>query len=77
MLLAAAEGELSSVKLEWNAGPSVCVVLASGGYPGAYETGKAIHGIEAAEAPGATVFHAGTRQGARRDSRPRAAAYWA
>ncbi len=64
VLLAAAEGELNSVKLEWNTGPSVCVVLASGGYPGAYETGKAIHGIEAAETLGAKVFHAGTRQGA-------------
>ena len=64
VLQAAAEGELNSVKLEWNTGPSVCVVLASGGYPGAYETGRAIHGIEAAEALGAKVFHAGTRQGA-------------
>jgi phosphoribosylamine--glycine ligase len=63
-LWAAANGELSSVKLEWRSGPSVCVVLASGGYPGAYETGKAIRGIEAAEACGATVFHAGTRMGA-------------
>ena len=37
--------------------------MASGGYPGAYETGVPIHGIEAAEAAGATVFHAGTRLG--------------
>ena len=64
VLLAAAEGRLDSVKLEWRAGPSVCVVMASGGYPGPYQTGKPIHGIEAAEAAGATVFHAGTRQGA-------------
>jgi phosphoribosylamine--glycine ligase len=42
----------------------VCVVLASGGYPGAYESGRAISGIESAEALGATVFHAGTRMGA-------------
>jgi phosphoribosylamine--glycine ligase len=63
-LMAAAMGELAGVKLEWRSGPSVCVVLASGGYPGAYETGKAIRGIEAAEATGATVFHAGTRMGA-------------
>jgi phosphoribosylamine--glycine ligase len=40
------------------------VVLASGGYPGAYETGKTIRGIEAAEATEATVFQAGTRMGA-------------
>jgi phosphoribosylamine--glycine ligase len=63
-LMAAASGELAGVKLEWRSGPSVCVVLASGGYPGAYETGKAIRGVEAAEATGATVFHAGTRMGA-------------
>jgi phosphoribosylamine--glycine ligase len=63
-LMAAATGELAGVKLEWRSGPSVCVVLASGGYPGAYETGKAIRGVDAAEATGATVFHAGTRMGA-------------
>lgn len=62
-LLAAAHGELASVKLEWHREPSVCVVLASGGYPGSYQTGKPIQGIPAAEAEGATVFHAGTRQG--------------
>jgi phosphoribosylamine---glycine ligase len=63
-LEAAATGELGSMKLEWHAGPSVCVVMASAGYPGAYEPGKPIHGIEAAEAAGAVVFHAGTRRGA-------------
>src|SRR5690349_22417701 len=42
VLLAAANGELGGVKLEWRPGPSVCVVLASGGYPGSYETGKGI-----------------------------------
>ena len=60
-LLAASEGRLAGHKLAWNAGPSVCVVLASAGYPGAYETGKEIRGIEMAEAKGATVFQAGTR----------------
>ncbi len=63
-LLAAATGSLAGVKLEWRLGPSLCVVLASGGYPGSYETGKPIHSVEAAEATGATVFHAGTRTGA-------------
>ena len=38
-------------------------LLASGGYPGSYRTGVSIHGIEDAEATGATVFHAGTRTG--------------
>ncbi len=62
-LLAAAEGNLASVQLEWRPGPSVCVVMASQGYPGQYATGRAIHGVEAAEAAGAKVFHAGTRFG--------------
>lgn len=62
VLMAAANRELAGVKLEWRSGPSVCVVLASGGYPGAYETGIPIGGITAAEAAGATVFHAGTRR---------------
>ena len=61
VLLAAAEGRLAGHSLEWRAGPSVCVVLASAGYPGAYETGKEICGVYAAERAGATVFHAGTR----------------
>ncbi len=62
-LLAAAEGKLASAKLDWRSGPSVCVVLASGGYPGDYQSGKRISGIEAAEAKGATVFQAGTKMG--------------
>jgi phosphoribosylamine--glycine ligase len=63
-LMAAAEGRIAGERLEWRSGPSVCVVLASAGYPGAYDTGKGIHGIEAAEATGATVFQAGTKTGA-------------
>jgi len=60
-LMAAAEGRLAGTKLDWQPGPSACVVMASGGYPGEYETGKPIAGVEAAEATGATVFQAGTR----------------
>jgi len=60
-LLAAAEGRLAGKTLDWSPGPSVCVVLASAGYPGKYETGKEIRGVEAAEAHGAVVFQAGTR----------------
>jgi len=63
LLFDAARGALPDKRLEWYPGPSVCVVLASGGYPGAFPAGKPILGIEAAEATGATVFHAGTRQG--------------
>jgi phosphoribosylamine---glycine ligase len=60
-LLAATERKLAGQKLAWNTGPSVCVVLASAGYPGTYETGKEICGVQLAEALGVTVFHAGTK----------------
>jgi phosphoribosylamine--glycine ligase len=60
-LLAAATGELAGGKLEWRPGPTVCVVLAAGGYPGTPQTGKLISGVDEAESTGATVFHAGTR----------------
>lgn len=53
-------GEFSS-NIRWKGGASVCVVLASGGYPGSYQKGKTITGIEEAEAKGAEVFHAGTQ----------------
>ena len=47
--------------LEWDPRPSVCVVMASEGYPGAYMKGKAIHGLDdAAVVPDSKVFHAGT-----------------
>jgi phosphoribosylamine--glycine ligase len=62
-LMAAATGELRGMKLEWNPQPSVCVVMASGGYPGAFAVGKTIDGIDEAEKLGVTVFHAGTRKG--------------
>ena len=61
VLMAAAEGRLGGVKIAWKPGPSVCVVMASAGYPGAYETAKPITGVRDAEATGATVFQAGTR----------------
>ncbi len=63
VLLAAARGSLGAAALGWREEPSVCVVLASGGYPGSYRTGFPIAGIEAAEAEGAVVFQAGTREG--------------
>ena len=60
VLKATAEGRLREVTLSWSKEPAVCVVLASKGYPGAYAKGCEIRGIEAAEATGAVVFHAGT-----------------
>jgi phosphoribosylamine--glycine ligase len=60
-LSAARDGRLSEIELEWHDQAALCVVMASKGYPGAYEKGSIIRGIEAAEAEtGATVFHAGT-----------------
>jgi phosphoribosylamine--glycine ligase len=61
LLAAITEGRLTSQKLNWRPGASVCVVMASGGYPGNYTIGKEIHGLEKASAvPGVAVFHAGT-----------------
>lgn len=52
---------LHEVDIEWRPDPAVCVVMASGGYPGSYEKGKVISGLdEAASIPGVEVFHAGT-----------------
>jgi phosphoribosylamine--glycine ligase len=49
-------------KIEWDSRPAVCVVLCSGGYPGKYENGKPISGIEDAERlADVKVFHAGTK----------------
>jgi phosphoribosylamine--glycine ligase len=67
ILEATARGDLSSVEACWNDDATVCVVISSAGYPGAYEKGKEITGLEmAAEDKDTIVFHAGT---ARRDGR--------
>ena len=61
LLDASVNGTLGTIELKWNPMPSVCVVMASGGYPGRYAKGKAITGIDAANALSNTkVFHAGT-----------------
>jgi phosphoribosylamine--glycine ligase len=60
-LLAAARGELDPKALSMRRGAAVCVVMASGGYPGAYRKGIPIAGLEeAARLEGIVVFHAGT-----------------
>jgi phosphoribosylamine--glycine ligase len=65
LLEAVATGTLSSLPddaVQFDPRPAVCVVLASGGYPGKYEVGKMITGLEAvAEMPDVKVFHAGTK----------------
>jgi phosphoribosylamine--glycine ligase len=61
LLLATATGKGLPPALAFSPRSSVCVVMTSAGYPGAYETGRAITGVEAAAGlPGVNVFHAGT-----------------
>src|ERR1700752_1382422 len=58
---ASIEGRVSEGDFKWSRDPSVCVVMASGGYPGTFEQGKRIDGIEEAdEVEGVKVLHAGT-----------------
>jgi len=57
-----AAGRLQASKLKWKPGASACVVLASGGYPGKFETGKRIDGLtDVQQITGVKVSHAGTR----------------
>jgi phosphoribosylamine--glycine ligase len=63
LLEATALGRLADVKVALHDDAAVTVVLASGGYPGHYETGVAIDGlVDAAATPGASVFHSGTER---------------
>ena len=63
VMLACSEQRLDEVELSWCDDWAVSVVLTSAGYPGSYEKGKVITGIEDAEAlDGVTVYHAGTRE---------------
>src|SRR5579885_1950058 len=58
---AAIEGRVSEGDFRWSADASVCVVMASGGYPGTYAVGKKISGLEdASKVDGVGIFHAGT-----------------
>ncbi len=58
---ACVEGRVSDGDFTWSKDSTACVVLASGGYPGEYATGKKIEGLDAASrVPGVQVFHAGT-----------------
>ncbi len=61
LLDASTSGTLAKHELKWKSAASVCVVMASGGYPGNYSKGKIISGLDAANVlPGVKVFHAGT-----------------
>lgn len=62
ILTAVAEERLSELDIQWSEKACACVVMASGGYPGSYPKGIEIHGLdENGQAPGAFVFHAGTK----------------
>jgi phosphoribosylamine--glycine ligase len=62
-LLAVAEGRLDGIVLDWHEDPSLCVVMATKGYPGDYARGSEIRGLDTAGAePGVAIFHAGTKR---------------
>ncbi len=62
IVLAIIDGRLDQVELVLDPRPAVCVVMASYGYPGTYDKGKEIHGLESAFPPEVMVFHAGTAE---------------
>jgi len=63
VMLAVCDVKLDEITLKWDPRPAVCVVMASGGYPGNYEKGKKITGIDQAEQiEDVAVFHAGTAE---------------
>ena len=67
LLLAAAQGRLQEVRPVWNNRVAACVVLASQGYPGKYDMGREITGLQAVEdLPETLLFHAGTKYEANR-----------
>jgi phosphoribosylamine--glycine ligase len=63
LLEAVVDGRLRDRTIDWKSDASVCVVMASRGYPGPYDQGVSIAGLEEAAAePGVMIFHAGTRR---------------
>ncbi|MGH2271284.1 phosphoribosylamine--glycine ligase [Anaerohalosphaeraceae bacterium U12dextr] len=63
VLVAVCQGKLDEVTIRWDPRPAVCVVMASGGYPGNYQKGKVITGLDAAaRLKDVMVFHAGTAE---------------
>src|SRR5690606_19951788 len=61
LTLRAFDGTLATASIDWDARPAVGVVMASGGYPGPVESGKAIDGLERVRGDDVKIFHAGTR----------------
>jgi len=62
LLEATIDGTLANMKIEWDERAAVTVVIASGGYPAEYETGKPISGLDRAASDGVQIFHAGTKR---------------
>ena len=60
LMEAAIDGKANRLQIRMKSGASVCVIAASGGYPGKYEAGKTIHGLDTKLADGVEVFHSGT-----------------
>ena len=61
LMEAVIDGRLAEVEADWHEDPAVCVVLAASGYPGTYDNGREIYGLEKLRGwPGGCVFHAGT-----------------
>ncbi|MDV7025429.1 phosphoribosylamine--glycine ligase [Atlantibacter subterranea] len=61
LCLAACDGKLDEVQSQWDARPSLGIVMAAGGYPADYRTGDEIHGLPLEEVADGKVFHAGTK----------------
>ncbi|MCX5681687.1 MAG: phosphoribosylamine--glycine ligase [Candidatus Omnitrophica bacterium] len=62
LCLASCKGKLAGMQLEWSSRPCVCVVMSARGYPGSYEKGKTIYGLDdASKEKDVFVFHAGTK----------------
>jgi phosphoribosylamine--glycine ligase len=62
LMLAACEGNIGKIKLEWDNRASVCVVISAAGYPNKYQKGMEINGLDKADAlPDTKIFHAGTK----------------
>ncbi|CAM4413681.1 phosphoribosylamine--glycine ligase [Paenibacillus tarimensis] len=62
IILAAVNGRLDQLDIEWSDEAAVCVIAASEGYPASYPKGRVISGLAEAEAAGALIFHAGTAE---------------
>ncbi|MBF0489977.1 MAG: phosphoribosylamine--glycine ligase [Candidatus Omnitrophica bacterium] len=61
IMIAACDGRLNDLKVQWDPRPCICVVMTSGGYPGKYQNGYEIKGLADVTDEDTVVFHAGTR----------------